>query len=383
MRLPTTALAGVLAFALMAGAAAQHPPPGGPGIRPPPPPPGAPPPGGQQRPPPPVFGPAPAQQAPSGTAAATPAVAPVAATPPPQPPPPPGAVKPFPQLQEAAPPPLEFAAEREDASDAAAVRAAATPGVGAGGDAAAAPPARLPRWLWLLAGACVLLLLAWRAAATRSRALADETERMARTQRALQSQHLQLKSKSEELRQLATNDPLTGILNRQAFSSDLRTALEHLQRFRRPLNLLLFDMDNFKQVNDGQGHLVGDQAIRMVVGVVQEHLDSDDLFGRFGGDEFMIAIADQPLDKVQALADAIRLGVVRAAAGHVPALGGLSLSIGIAQANEQHGYGAEALFQRADTALYAAKNGGRNRVVLAADDLAPPPILAAATRHLA
>ena len=67
----------------------------------------------------------------------------------------------------------------------------------------------------------------------------------------------------------------------------------------------------------------------------------------------------------------------------MPPLGGLSLSIGIAQASEQHGYAAEALFQRADTALYAAKNAGRNRVVLADDTLAPPPILAAATRHLA
>jgi diguanylate cyclase (GGDEF)-like protein len=292
----------------------------------------------------------------------------------------PGAVEPFPQLEEAQPsPPPEFG-QHADAAPAVGARAAtpATPT-----EAPRPQPMQLPRWLWLLAGACVLLLVAWRAAAAKSRALGDEAERLARSQRHLQSQHVQLKSQSEQLRQLATNDPLTGILNRQGFSSELRRVLDHLQRFRRPLDLLLFDMDNFKQINDGQGHLVGDQALRMVVGVVQEHLDSDDLFGRFGGDKFMIAIADQPLDKVQVLADAIRLAVVRAADAHVPSLAGLSLSIGIAQANETQGYAAEPLFQRADTALYAAKKSGRNRVVVADETLPPPPVEATATRHLA
>jgi diguanylate cyclase (GGDEF)-like protein len=375
------ALALALALALSAAAAAQQPPPGGPGMRPPPPPP----PGAHHGPPPP---PPPPQvivlQAPPPASEPGPASAPVPA-PTPVAPALPGAVKPFPQLQDAKPPPpLEFGAgDPAHPADAAARADAASLVAAPATTADATTAARLPRWMWLLAAACVLLLVGWRAAAAKSRALGDEAERLARTQRQLQSQHVHLKSQSEHLRQLATNDPLTGIFNRQAFSNELRQVLDHLQRFRRPLNLLLFDMDNFKQVNDGQGHLVGDQAIRMVVGVVQEHLDSDDLFGRFGGDEFMVAIADQPLDKVQQLADAIRLAVVRAAASHVPALGGLSLSIGIAQANEQQGYAAEVLFQRADTALYAAKNSGRNRVVLADETLPPPPVHATATRHLA
>ena len=375
MRRSAPVLALLFALAWTALASAQHPPPGGgPGMRPPPPPPGAPM-GHPPPPPPPHAAPAPAAPA-SADAVPAPATAPVAAVPAPAAPTVPGAVKPFPQLQEAKPPPpLEFGPQARAAPELAAAAAPADP--------PRSLPAQLPRWLWLLAGACVLLLLAWRAAAAKSRALGDEAERLARTQRHLQSQHVQLKSQSEQLRQLATNDPLTGILNRQGFSSELRRVLDHLQRFRRPLDLLLFDMDNFKQINDSQGHLVGDQAIRMVVGVVQEHLDSDDLFGRFGGDEFMIAIADQPLEKVQVLADAIRLAVVRAAGANVPSLAGLSLSIGIAQANEAQGYAAETLFQRADTALYAAKRSGRNRVVLADDTLSPPPVEATATRHLA
>jgi diguanylate cyclase (GGDEF)-like protein len=119
------------------------------------------------------------------------------------------------------------------------------------------------------------------------------------------------------------------------------------------------------------------------VGVAREHLDSEHLFGRFGGDEFMIACADESLENTATLAEAVRAAVVKGAAAHEPSLVGLSLSIGIAQANADTGYRTETLFHRADTALYAAKHGGRNRVVLSDDSLPPPPVLEAATRHLA
>lgn len=118
------------------------------------------------------------------------------------------------------------------------------------------------------------------------------------------------------------------------------------------------------------------------MGVVRQHLASEDLFGRFGGDEFLIACADPSLEDTAALAESIRAAVVRKAALSDPAMTGLSLSIGIAQANPETGYLPEPLFHRADTALYCAKNSGRNRVVLANDSLESPPIIGAATRHL-
>jgi diguanylate cyclase (GGDEF)-like protein len=241
---------------------------------------------------------------------------------------------------------------------------------------------RLPRWLWLLAASSLLLFFGWRAAHRKSQSLSEETERLARHQRQLQSAHSQLKTQSEHLRHLAINDPLTGALNRQGFATDLKQVLEHLAKFRRPLNLILFDLDHFKAINDQLGHMVGDKALKLVVGVVRQHLASEDLFGRFGGDEFLIACADQSLADTAKLADAIRLAVIREAALADPPLTGLSLSIGIAQANPESGYLPDTLFHRADTALYAAKNAGRNRVVLADDSLAPPPIIGAATRHL-
>lgn len=260
--------------------------------------------------------------------------------------------------------------------------ASVNPDLASSGTSPSSEPAHLPRWLWLLAATCLLLLAGWRAASKKSRVLSDETERLARHQRQLQSAHSQLKSQSEHLRHLAINDPLTGTLNRQAFAGDLKQVLEHLARFRRPLNLMLFDLDHFKAINDGLGHLAGDKALKLVVGIVRQHLASEDLFGRFGGDEFLIACADQAIEDTAALAENIRQAVVREAAASDPPLTGLSLSIGIAQANPDTGYLPDVLFHRADTALYAAKNAGRNRVVLADDSLAPPPVIGAATRHL-
>jgi diguanylate cyclase (GGDEF)-like protein len=385
----------LIAITLPAAVAAQQPPPG----RMPPPggmggPPGA---TGHQLPPPPPPGYAPEQlppqqqqqpqqaaqgtDSPGASANAAPAVASTPAAAPARPeevlPKP---VQPFDELQKnPPPPPLEFGrgAGERDARP-------APPAPLASGRSAILPamPQSLPRWLWLLAAAAVLSFLGWRASVRRSGELEREAERLAREQRQLKSAHGQLKSQSEQLRQMATNDPLTGVLNRQGFAGELRTSLEHLARFHRPLNLMLIDMDNFKQINDRLGHLVGDQSLKLVVGVAREHLDSEHLFGRFGGDEFMIACADEPLEASAALAEAIRVAVVRAAAEHEPPLAGLSLSIGIAQANEVTGYRSETLFHRADTALYAAKHGGRNRVVLSDESLPPPPVLEAATRHL-
>jgi diguanylate cyclase (GGDEF)-like protein len=381
----------LFALALPVLALAQQPPGGRlspPGAMGPPPPPGMgghpPPPPGYPPPPPPQEQQAPAEYQAPQQAAVEPAPtpqsttpAPVVATPAPTPEEAlPKPVEPFDELQDnPAPAPLEPGHDTQ---------AAATPSV--------APqrvtilqsmPQSLPRWLWLLVAAAVVFFFGWRASVRRSAELEQEKERLAREQRQLKSAHGQLKSQSEQLRQMATNDPLTGVLNRQGFAGELRTALEHLARFRRPLNLMLIDMDNFKQINDRLGHLVGDQALKLVVGVAREHLDSEHLFGRFGGDEFMIACADESLESTAALAEAIRAAVVKAAATHEPSLVGLSLSIGIAQANPDTGYRTETLFHRADTALYAAKHGGRNRVVLSDESLPPPPVLEAATRHLA
>ena len=235
---------------------------------------------------------------------------------------------------------------------------------------------------WLLLPILALVLCAWWLSLRRTRALAQKAAQLSRQQRVLESAHRQLKEKSQQLRQLSTQDPLTGVLNRLAFGTELRERLDHLARYNQPLSLIVFDLDHFKTINDQFGHSAGDRALTLVTGIVREHLVSEDLFGRFGGDEFMIACAGQSLATTATLADSIRAAVAERAPEAEPPLPGLSLSMGVAQANAENGYAADALFERADAALYEAKQRGRNTVVVADENLLPVPEIAAVARHL-
>jgi diguanylate cyclase (GGDEF)-like protein len=244
---------------------------------------------------------------------------------------------------------------------------------------ATAPSTAARTFGWLLA--LSLAVLAWWASARRSRRLADEAAALARQQRQLRNAHQQLQADSAQLRKLSIHDPLTGTLNRQAFATELRELIDQLSRYSRPLTLIVFDLDHFKQINDQQGHLAGDAALKLVVGIVREHLVSADLFGRFGGDEFLIACADQSPASCATLAETIRVAVETQAPAHDPPLPGLTLSIGLAQADASSGYDPDALFARADAALYAAKRRGRNCIV-AADESLPSPDAQTLQRHL-
>jgi diguanylate cyclase (GGDEF)-like protein len=116
---------------------------------------------------------------------------------------------------------------------------------------------------------------------------------------------------------------------------------------------------------------------------VRENLRSEDLFGRFGGDEFLIGCADLDRDQALALAENIRTAAHQRARTEDPRLAALSLSLGIAHADPGAGYSLELLFSRADAALYAAKRGGRNRSVLEAPGTPAPPRDQHAPRSLA
>lgn len=238
------------------------------------------------------------------------------------------------------------------------------------------------RWPWLVLAASFILFLGWWFSHKKSAQLADETERLARSQRQLKSAHQHLKQHSEHLRELSMHDPLTGTLNRQAFSQDFRKSLDHLAKFSRTMTLIVFDLDHFKSINDKQGHLAGDNALKLVVGIVRKHLVSEDLFSRFGGDEFVIACADQPIQATHALAEKIRSSLEQQARENEPPMTGLSLSMGISQANPELGYDADNLFERADKALYAAKNRGRNQVIICDDSLPELPASESTRRHI-
>jgi diguanylate cyclase (GGDEF)-like protein len=164
-----------------------------------------------------------------------------------------------------------------------------------------------------------------------------------------------------KLRELADTDPLTGLANRRAFFHAVERELRRGQRFRHAPALLLFDLDFFKRVNDDAGHAAGDQMLAGVGRALTSAVRADELVARIGGEEFawLLTTAAAP---GAAVAAALR---ARAAIAGLPRPDGAPqrVSIGIAHANTNAADTPEALFERADAALYAAKRTGRDRIV--------------------
>jgi diguanylate cyclase (GGDEF)-like protein len=223
---------------------------------------------------------------------------------------------------------------------------------------------RRARWLLLLmAGLLVALLVMTLRRGAQLRSGADQA---ARERRMLETVHRTLRQATEESRRMARADTLTGSLNRETFAHELETMLAHGQRLSRPVALMVIDLDRFKEINDRHGHLAGDAALGLAVNAMRQQLDEGMLIGRYGGDEFLVACFDRTREQSLQLAERIRTQVrARSAESDEPALRGITLSIGVALARPGRPHAVEALFQRADAALYAAKKAGRDRVDLA------------------
>lgn len=159
----------------------------------------------------------------------------------------------------------------------------------------------------------------------------------------------------------ATTDPLTGLANRRALDTWMN---EHLPRAEHgmPLSVLLLDLDHFKWINDSFGHAAGDEVLRRVARLVEQRCSKGGLAVRYGGEEFVLALAGVDIDDAAALAEQLRCAIT-AEPWHAVAAGlKVSTSIGVARALEAAT--APELFTLADRRLYAAKFGGRDRVVV-------------------
>lgn len=159
----------------------------------------------------------------------------------------------------------------------------------------------------------------------------------------------------------ADTDRLTGIYNRRYFETSLEAEVQRARRYGSPLSLILFDVDGFKQFNDRYGHLTGDRVLAQLVRQCERDLRTPDVFCRYGGEEFAIIAPETTAEAGATLARRIRQGVEAMPLGFVPE--SVTISLGIAA--WQPGFaGNEDFIAAADSALYTAKNSGRNRECL-------------------
>lgn len=166
----------------------------------------------------------------------------------------------------------------------------------------------------------------------------------------------------EVIYQMMTNDGLTRAYNRRYFDQELLRERNRASRYGRPLSLIVFDVDHFKQINDLRGHLGGDEVLRQLAGIVMRLVRREDLFARIGGEEFALLLPEGALSGAAQLAERLRATI----AAHEFFVEGqmvrVTCSFGVASLDPQSPGSARDLYERADSALYAAKAAGRNCV---------------------
>jgi len=202
-----------------------------------------------------------------------------------------------------------------------------------------------------------------------TKTMIDKTQQAERRLADMDEQMASLQGDLVEAQTVAETDPLTGLANRRAFQSRLAGALAQALAENYPLSVAFCDIDNFKLINDLHGHDTGDRVLKMVAEALAEGVGEDAYVGRFGGEEFLILF-----DGIMSRRAAMRVDEIRdeLSGRHLVSkttgepLGTVTFSAGIAQL--QPGEGGDDMLRRADEALYCAKSGGRNRVVIHGDD---------------
>jgi diguanylate cyclase (GGDEF)-like protein len=189
------------------------------------------------------------------------------------------------------------------------------------------------------------------------------SEKLARTHEELSESHQTILAQAEQMRELSVRDALTKLHNRRHFDEQACTLFSHAVRHKRPLSVVIGDIDFFKKINDQFSHATGDTVLRQVGEILRSHMRLSDLVARYGGEEFVIAFPETELPQAAALCDKLR-AMIEAFPWHQvhPELK-VTMSMGV-YADLAAGT-AEAMLQKADALLYRAKETGRNRVCFA------------------
>lgn len=174
----------------------------------------------------------------------------------------------------------------------------------------------------------------------------------------LNEHYIRVRILAETMTLLAHTDSLIRIANRRELDSTIESEIKRIERHAQPLSAILFDLDFFKQVNDNYGHEAGDTVLKEIAIVVQAHLRRSDLLGRWGGEEFLVITPQTDSIQARTLAERLRKAIF---SHPLEDVGTITASFGVAEYHPPES--AEAWLKRADDALYAAKQGGRNQVI--------------------
>jgi diguanylate cyclase len=182
--------------------------------------------------------------------------------------------------------------------------------------------------------------------------------------RRLEQDSFDLRRQVAQTHQAAMRDPLTGLPNRRAYDQQLAQEHARWKRFGQPLALLVFDVDDFKQVNDTFGHKSGDRALVLIARALGENRRETDLVARLGGEEFVVLLPGAEEADALRIAEQMRAAVAGCGlhAHQQPVRITVSGGLAVFRGDED----PEAVFERADAALYQAKRNGKNRVEVAA-----------------
>jgi diguanylate cyclase (GGDEF)-like protein len=241
-------------------------------------------------------------------------------------------------------------------------------------------------WLASAALAVAAMLTAWFTAGRFGRTLRAMNDHLARREQDLQRANEQLESRVNEgraelervqgelaeagqrLQQLAHHDDLTGLANRHGADELLAAQLAQHRRHQRPFGVMLCDVDHLQRINDEHGRAAGDLVLQAVALAIRNTLRDSDIAARFSGEEFLVVLPETDSDGLAVAAEKLRAAV---AALDLDDVGRCTVSIGSAVALVGRNRAAD-LLRRADEALYAAKAGGRNRVVISSGMEADP-----------
>jgi len=201
----------------------------------------------------------------------------------------------------------------------------------------------------------------------------DAAEVLARARAQIRRKRYQdrLRGTYERSITMALTDALTGLHNRRYLDAHLEGLVKRAEENQKALSVLVFDIDHFKKINDTYGHRVGDEVLVELANRVRRNVRGFDLTARYGGEEFIVVMPDTVMEVAFAVAERLRSKIAGVEFAPPSMDKGITVTVSIGAAMAREGESPESLVERADKALYAAKDAGRNRVIRSPDRPAP------------